>query len=87
MSFLTKILPFLLPLALLLLWIWWYKRKHGVLANIREAPWYGLALLGLISFVVLVLFIRLQSQGDPEGNYYPATLNGGEIKPGRIERK
>ena len=85
MALLTKVLPFLFPLALLLLWIWWYKRKYGVLANIKEAPWYGLVLLGVISLVILLVFIRIQSQEDPEGSYYPATLDDGEVNPGRIE--
>ena len=86
MALLTKIFPFLVPMAVLLIWLWWHKRKNGVLADIKEAPWYGLVILGFICLIILVLLMRLQSQEDPAGNYYPATLDDGEVKPGRIER-
>ncbi len=85
MAILTKIFPILVPLALLLIWIWWYKRKNGVLTDIKEVPWYGLIAVGFICLIILVILFRFQSQEDPRGSYFPATLDDGEIKPGRIE--
>ena len=85
---LTIVLPLLLPTALYLLWATALRpgRRNGA-AVWGALPWIwlagmGVALLGIVLFVVTVHF------GAPqEGVYVPPRWENGEIVPGHMQPK
>jgi hypothetical protein len=85
---LTIVLPLLLPTALYLVWVTTRRRpQHNGAVLWTALPWMwlagaGIALLGIVLFVVTVHF------GAPqEGVYIPPRWQNGHIVPGHIEPK
>ena len=86
--FLMVVLPLLVPTAIYLLWITIAgAMDDGSVISWTALPWIwlagaGVALLGIVLFVVTVHF------GSPqEGIYVPPRWEGGQIVPGHIEPK
>jgi hypothetical protein len=86
----TYIVPFLTPIGLYALWIWYrtrYAEKHGGEApRFEQVPWPLLLFAGAV-FALGVLGISAAMQGnDPsEGVYVAPRVEGGKVIPGHIE--
>lgn len=88
---LEALIPFLIPFALYAFWLAAMKRA-GPKGEVGEAvpapvpprafPWILLSLAGvLLAFVVLVVTSNRNAMTTAD-RYAPATLSGGEIRPG-----
>jgi hypothetical protein len=85
----TYIVPFLLPIAVYALWVWYrtgYVAKHGGEApRIEKGPWPLLLFAGALLTVVVMGAVAVTS-GKPAGSAYePAHIEDGRIVPGNLE--
>ncbi len=88
---LTYLLPFVLPTAIYVAWVWYGRTKHkgdGELPGLRKGPFFwcllgGFALMagGLITIAVI--------SGDPpdSGTYQSPRLEGGKIVPPHFKKE
>ena len=89
--FFTYLLPFLLPLTVYLLWVWYrvsYVRKHGGEApDIEKGPWPLMLLLGALLTMGLLAATALMRGADPDATYTPPRFEDGRVIPGQLEEK
>ena len=89
-TFLTKILPILVPILLYLSWLYFARRKAaasgGAPPRLREAPWTILVAAGLGVLIMGLIALGLFAGEEPGGVYVPPHLEDGKVVPGRIER-
>jgi hypothetical protein len=85
----TYLVPFLLPIAIYALWVWYrtgYAARHGGEApNFEQGPWPLLLFSGaLLSFAVMGTIAL--NQGEPAGAAYePARIENGRVVPGNLD--
>ena len=85
---LTYLVPFLLPIALYAIWIWYrtrYAARHGGEApKFEKGPWPLMLFAGAVLTFAIMGTIALH-QGEPAGAAYePARIEDGRIVPGRL---
>ena len=87
---LTYVLPFLTPIAMYALWVWWrtrYVQRHGGEApRFEKGPWPLLLFAGaVLALGVLGVSAVLQGNSPDEGPYVPPHVVDGQVIPGHIE--
>ncbi len=83
-AFLAIVLPLALPTALYVLYMTLARRRTGAAgaaSQPMEMPWSWLAIAGGILAIVTLLALYLFQDGG-RGQYHPAQVIDGEIKPG-----
>jgi hypothetical protein len=85
----TYIVPFLMPAAIYVLWVWYrtrYVAAHGGEApKLEQGPWPLLLFAGaVLAFVVLGTTAMLRGD-DPTGTYVPPHVENGQVIPGHLE--
>ena len=89
-TFLTKILPLLLPLVIYLIWL--RRARRNALATgagmpvVRDAPWLWMVGAALAALAAGTVLFALSTGEEPGGVYIPPYVEDGEIVPGHIER-
>ena len=87
----TYIIPFLMPAAAYVLWVWYrtrYVAAHGGQApKLEQGPWPLLLFAGaVLAFMVLGTTAMLGGD-DPIGTYVPPHVENGQVIPGHLEPK
>ncbi len=86
---LQYLLPLLLPVTVYLGWVWLARRtgkgEEGVLTRLQEGPWFWLVAAGVALMVGGLVLTALMGQGQTEGTYTPARLEGGRVIPGTVK--
>jgi hypothetical protein len=87
--FFTYLVPFLLPLAAYLAWVWYRtahaKRHGGEAPPIEQGPWPLMLLIGALLALTLMGTTALLRGGDPNSTYIPPRYEDGKIVPGHLE--
>jgi len=87
--FFTYLVPFLLPIAAYLFWVWYrtaYVKKHGGEApSVEQGPWPWLLLVGAMLTLGIMSATALLRGADPDAKYIPPRYEDGQIVPGRAE--
>ena len=87
----TYIVPFLLPLAIYLVWSWYrtrYVAAHGGEApKLERGPWPLLLFLGAVLTLASLAATALMSGSDAGAIYTPSHLENGRLVPGRMDEK
>lgn len=85
----TYLIPFLMPLAAYLLWVWYrtaYAKKHGgEPPQVEKGPWPWLLLAGAVLTLVIMGTTALLRGADAGADYAPPRYEDGRIVPGRLE--
>ncbi|MEM7192502.1 MAG: DUF6111 family protein [Pseudomonadota bacterium] len=81
---LVDVLLFLLPFLIYAAYMVWVKGVAPKSA-MAGAPFLWLILIGFVGLFIGMLAVVHFSGGDREGDYQPAILEDGVIKPGRID--
>jgi len=88
-AFLELVVPMALPTAVYVLYMTLIKRRPGAAgapAQPADMPWSWLIIAG--GLLVIVTFIALYVFEDSgRGQYHPARIIDGEIKPGYFDDK
>ena len=88
-AFLELVVPMALPTAVYVLYMTLFRRRPGAagaLARPADMPWSWLIIAG--GLLVIVTFIALYVFEDSgRGQYHPARIIDGEIKPGYFDDK
>ena len=84
----TYVLPFLLPITVYALWIWYrtsYAQRHGgAPPKFEEGPWPLMLFIGaVLSFGVLAV-TALTSGGPADSVYVPPRIENGRIVPSEL---
>ncbi len=83
-AFLAIVVPLALPTALYVLYMTLARRRAGAAgapAQPMEMPWSWLIIAGgILAIVTLLALYRFEDVG--RGQYHPAQIIDGEIKPG-----
>jgi hypothetical protein len=88
-AFLAIVLPLALPTALYVLYMTLARRRPGAAgapAQPMEMPWSWLIIAGGILAIVTLLALYL-FEDVGRGQYHPARIIDGEIKPGYFDDK
>ncbi len=88
---LTYLLPFVLPTAIYVAWVWYGRMKHegdGELPGLRQGPFFWCLLGGFALMAGGLITIAIVS-GDPpdSGAYQSPRLEGGKIVPPHFKKK
>jgi hypothetical protein len=85
----SYVVPFLTPLALYAMWIWYrtrYAAKHGGEApRLEKGPWPLMLFLGALLTLAVLAATALMSGGATDTHYVPPHVEGGKIGPGHLE--
>lgn len=85
---LQYLLPFLLPMAIYLLWALFARKRRaagGAPYRLQDGPWFWVILAGLVLAAGGLVFTALTSGEAPGGVYTAPRWEDGKIVPGRIE--
>ena len=88
-TLLVRILPFLVPVILFVVWYYLARRRAGKAGlappSWREAPWGWIAGSGLLVLALGLAFFRFSTGASPDGTYVPPKYEDGRIIPGHVE--
>jgi hypothetical protein len=89
-TFLTIVVPLLLPTALYLLYIFalrprWSPLQPGGSLLTSRLPWMWLALIGAVLMLATFFSVATLEDAPPGSHYEPAKAVDGTIEPGRLE--
>ncbi len=86
---LQYLLPLLLPAAVYIGWVWLARRtgkgEEDALTRLQEGTWFWLVAAGFALMVAGLVLTALMGQGETEGTYEPARLEGGRVIPGTVK--
>ncbi|AMW34710.1 hypothetical protein HEQ62_03810 [Haematospirillum jordaniae] len=88
----TVLLPFLVPLVVLVLWVRvrtrWVERHGGAVPPLEKGAWFVAVLAGFILVILsLVVVALIEPAGQPGDAYTPPKLVDGRIVPGGFGAK
>ncbi len=83
---LVYVLPFLLPLALYIGWVWLSRRKNTEDGpwQLAEGPWLWFVAAGIALMAGGMVYLGLSGGSEPGGTYQPPRYEDGAIIPGRV---
>jgi hypothetical protein len=82
---LYHVVPFLVPFAVYAIYVYWRKRQPNAAEHMHDTPWYWLVVTGMSLSIASVVALWLYGSSPPDGEYQPATSQGGKIQRGKIE--
>lgn len=87
----TYLIPFLMPAAAYLLWVWYrtrYVAAHGGQPpRLEQGPWPLLLFAGAVLAFVVLAATAMIGGDDPVGTYVPPRVENGQVIPGHLEPK
>ena len=82
---LLHLLPFLLPFAAYVAYVFAMKKMEAQGGLWADAPWFWLTASGLALVIAGFVAVSLLSGAPPGAQYVPGQVKDGQVLPGRFE--